>query len=326
MSDLVVPRIPKWPFLVGDLVLLGMAALVFWQGASPLVVWEMLVMAGCVALGATLSVTPFVLEYHYFSKLAQVERLQRSLLQVHKIETVGRQIASATASWQAVQDDATKAVEAAHQINESMTAEAHAFQTFLEKANDSERQHLRLEVEKLRRSEADWLRVLIRILDHVYALSMAAFRSGQAGLIEQLNSFQHACRDAAQRIGLVAVEASPGDAYDTELHQWDQDNVEPPSDMVVVETLATGFRFQGQTIRRALVSLEPQRPEPSPLSISQIAQHHEQAHASPTDAQSAEPAPEPILESGSAGNQDDESDPDPWSGFTSPGTADDEPR
>jgi molecular chaperone GrpE (heat shock protein) len=330
MSDLVVPKIPKWPFFVGDLLLLGMAGLVFWQGASPLVVWEMSVMAVCVGLGAVLSVTPFVLEYHHFSKLAQVERLQRSLLQVHKIETVGRQIASATASWQAVQDDATKSVEAARQINESMTAEAHAFQAFLEKANDSERQHLRLEVDKFRRAEADWLRVSIRILDHVYALSQAAFRSGQPGLIEQISTFQRACRDSAMRVGLVAVEANPGDAYDAQLHQWDQDNIEPPPGRIVVETLATGFRFQGQTIRRALVSLEAERAEPSPLSIHQIAQHREESPHSPPDVQPTEPAPEPAPETEpereSESERNEEHEPDPWRGFVSPAVSDDEPR
>jgi hypothetical protein len=280
----------------------------------------MLVLAGCVALGAVLSVAPFVLEYHHFSKLAQVERLQRSLLQVHKIETVGRQIASATASWQAVQDDATKAVEAARQINESMTAEAHAFQSFLEKANDSERQHLRLEVDKLRRAEGDWLRVLMRILDHVYALSQAAVRSGQPTLIEQLTSFQHACRDAALRVGLVAVEANPGDPFEAQLQQWDQDDVTPPEDMIVTATLATGFRFQGQTLRRVLVSLEVKRPEPSPLSISQIAQHHEQAQHATAPAEPAVPNPEPL------GEPEEEEAPEPWSGFESPDLPDDNRR
>jgi molecular chaperone GrpE (heat shock protein) len=330
MSDLVVPRIPKWPFLMGDLILLGVAGLVLWQGSLPMGLGEMLIIAGCVALGAILGVSPFVLEYRYLSKLVQVERLQQSLLQVHKIETVGRQIASATASWQAVQDDATKAVEAARQINDSMTAEAHAFQSFLEKANDSERQHLRFEVEKLRRAEGDWLRVLMRILDHVYALVQAAFRSGQPGLIEQLSSFQRACRDAALRVGLVAVEANQGEAYDAQVHQWDQDDVEPPAEMVVVETLATGFRFQGQTLRRALVALEPMRAEPSPLSVSQINQHHAENDAaeplSPPPAVEPAPAAEPVPAEEQMEQNAEGAEPEPWPGFSSREVTDGESR
>jgi molecular chaperone GrpE (heat shock protein) len=282
MKDRVVLKLQKWPFLLGDLLLLGVAGLVFWQSGRPMDIQEMLVLAGCVAFGAALGITPFVLEYGYLSKLTQVERLQRALLQIHNIETVGRQVASATAGWQAVQDDATKAVEAARQINESMTNEAHAFKLFLEKANDSERQHLRLEVDKLRRAEADWLRMLVRIMDHVHALFQAATRSGQPALIDQLRGFQRACRDATLRVGLVQFEAKQGDKFDAQLHQSAQDNGVPAPDAVVMETLAPGYRFQAQTIRRALVALQEDR-QPAPPSIDQNVNpsSREWAHADP---------------------------------------------
>jgi molecular chaperone GrpE (heat shock protein) len=276
MTERPDPRLPKWPFFLGDLLLLGVAFLVLWQSARPMTLGEMLILAACVALGAVVSVTPFVLEYRYLSKLAQVERLQRALLQVHNIEAVGRQIASATANWQAVQDDAVKALDAARKINETMSAEAQAFQQFLEKAHDTERNHLRLEVEKLHRAESEWLRVLIRILDHVYALFQAALRSGQAALIEQLGTFQRACRDAALRLGVVPFEGKPGDKFDAQLHQLSEENGEPPAEALVGDTLATGYRFQGQLVRRALVALQGARPEPSPLSIRQINRRREE--------------------------------------------------
>jgi len=65
-------------------------------------------------------------------------------------------------------------------------------------------QHLELETAKLRRAEGDWLQVTVRILDHVFALYVAAARSGQPRLAEQIAAFQNACRDAARRVGLVA--------------------------------------------------------------------------------------------------------------------------
>jgi molecular chaperone GrpE (heat shock protein) len=268
----------KWPFLLGDLLLLAVAGLVLWQGARPLDLWEMVLLAGCVAAGAGLCAVPFIIEYRYLSKLAQVERLQRALLQVHNIEGIARQISSATSCWQAVQDDARKAVEASRQINDSMTAEARAFQQFLEKANDSERGHLRLEVEKFRRSEADWLQVLIRILDHVFALFQAAVRSGQPALVEQLAGFQRACREVALRVGLVPFEAQAGEPFDKQRHQVGGED-EVPEDGRIADTLATGYRFQGQQIRRAFVALQNERPEPSPLSISQIRSRRDEASA-----------------------------------------------
>ena len=45
---------------------------------------------------------------------------------------------------------------------------------FLAKANDSEKGFLRLEVDKLKRAEGEWLQTLVRILDHVNALHQGA--------------------------------------------------------------------------------------------------------------------------------------------------------
>jgi molecular chaperone GrpE (heat shock protein) len=269
MTDRAAHHLSKWPFFLGDVLLLAVAGLVLAEGSRPLDLREMVLLAGCVAAGAGLGVIPFILEYRYLSKLTQVERLQRALLEVHNIEGIARQIASATSCWQAVQDDARQAVEASRQINESMTAEARAFQQFLDKANDSERTHLRLEVEKLRRAEADWLQVLIRVLDHVFALFQAAVRSGQPGLIEQLTGFQRACREVALRVGLVPFEAQAGEPFDKQRHHMAEAG-DPPEDGRIADTLATGYRFQGRQIRSALVALQVERPEPSPLSIDQI--------------------------------------------------------
>ncbi len=280
MTDRAAHSLSRWPFYLGDLLLLSVAGLVFWQGARPLTLSELVLLAVCVAAGAGLCVIPFVLEYRTLLKLAQVERLQRVLLQVHNIEGIARQISSATSGWQAIQDDARKAVDASREINDSMTAEARAFQQFLEKANDSERSHLRLEVEKLRRAEGDWLQVLIRILDHVFALFQAAVRSGQPGLIEQLSGFQRACREVAQRVGLVPFEAQPGEPFDPQRHQvMGEDEV--PEDGKIAETRAPGFKFQGQQIRKAFVVIQREYTEPSPLSVSQIRSRQEEVEGPP---------------------------------------------
>ncbi len=285
MTDRTDHQLSKWPFFLGDVLMLGVAGFTLWQGGRPLVLWEMVLLASCVMIGASLCVTPFILEYRYLSKLTQVERLQRSLLQVHNIEGIARQISSATSCWQAIQDDARKSVDASREITDSMTAEARAFQQFLDKANDTERNHLRLEVEKLRRAEADWLQVLIRVLDHVYALYQAAVRSGQPGLIEQLTGFQRACREVALRVGLVPFEAQREERFDKQRHQTTVEG-EVEEESRVADTLASGYRFQGKQIRRALVSIQDGRPEAPTLSISQIRNRRDQLSGEV-------PAPEP---------------------------------
>ena len=47
--------------------------------------------------------------------------------------------------------------QVARHVADKMAAEAKAFAEFLQKANDTEKSHLRLEVEKFRRGESQWL-------------------------------------------------------------------------------------------------------------------------------------------------------------------------
>ena len=70
-----------------------------------------------------------------------------------------------------------------------MAAEVREFSEFMQKMNDSEKAALRLEIEKLRRGEGEWLQVLVRILDHVFLLHAAAMRSGQPKLVGQISQF-----------------------------------------------------------------------------------------------------------------------------------------
>ena len=166
-----------------------------------------------------------------------------------------------------VQDQSTKTVSAAAEISERMKKEADSFREFLEKANESEKAHLRLEVGKLRRSEGDWLQVLVRIMDHIYALNQAGARSGQTALISQLNQFQHACRDAARRVGLVPFAANRYDTFDPKIHQLANSQEDAPPKAQVIEVLAIGFSYQGALIRKPLVSVTPEPQTELALSV-----------------------------------------------------------
>jgi molecular chaperone GrpE (heat shock protein) len=175
------------------------------------------------------------------------------------------QITNATSQWKSAHEQSTQTVQAAKHIAERMKAETQEFMAIFEKANETEKAHLRLEVEKSRRSETEWLQITVRILDHIFALNQAAARSGQPGLISQLNQFQHACRDAARRIGLTPFAAGKGDAFDAKLHQLADPQAAIQEDGRIGETLATGYTFQGHLIRRAVVRIGPERQPELPL-------------------------------------------------------------
>ena len=135
-------------------------------------------------------------------------------------------------------------------------AEVRGFTKFTQPINDNEKGDLPVvEGENLRRLEGDWLRVLMQVLDHVYALQVGALRSGQPNLIEQLGNFQDACRDAARRVGLTPFIAEPAERFDALRHQRVEGEGPVPAQATVEETIATGYTFRGRLLRPALVRL-----------------------------------------------------------------------
>jgi len=96
-------------------------------------------------------------------------------------------------------------------------------------------------VEKLRRTEGEWLQVVARILDHIFALHTAASRAGQPELAEQIGSFQNACATPPTR-RVTLFNAVPEEKFDAQKHR--AHGVEnPPADAIVAETLAPGLTF-----------------------------------------------------------------------------------
>jgi molecular chaperone GrpE (heat shock protein) len=255
MTDVNAPKLSKWPFFLGDALLLGMAYFISYQSKFALGHWELCFVVLCVVGGALLAITPFLIEYDALVKVTEAGGLTTVVSQLQNLQGIAAQISGATSQWQDAQCAAEKTANAAREIGDRMTTEVKAFTEFMQRANDSERATLRLEVDKLRRAEADWLQVLVRMLDHVFALHQGALRSGQPALIEQVGNFQSACRDVARRVGLTPFAANEAEPFDAQRHQLIEEGAKAPPDAVVSDTVAAGYTFQGRLIRPALVRL-----------------------------------------------------------------------
>jgi molecular chaperone GrpE (heat shock protein) len=249
-----VPKITKWPFFLGDAVLLGFAGYAIYLDTRPLG----LVMAAALAAigGAWLAAYPYVLQYRALVRLLEADALQSCTDRLSNLDQVTQRIDGATEQWQNIRLEADKVVQLAQSVASQMTAEAQSFTTFLEKAAETDKSHLRLEIEKLRRAQNDFLHVDVAILDHVFALHQAGMRSGQPNLVQQLGLFQNACRDAARRIGLIAYAPNPGDPFDAQAHHLEEAGITPGPEARVSLALAPGYSFQGQLLRPALVRLD----------------------------------------------------------------------
>ena len=265
MHDPQILKTSKWPFFLGDAVMLGLAYFLYWQGRKPLAPWEFIACGVCVLLGVLLGVLPFILDYRVLLKRIEAGAVGAISEKIQNLETVARQISSATNHWQGAQEAADKTAATAKEISERMAVEARDFTAFMQKINDGEKATLRLEVEKLRRSEGDWLQVLVHVLDHIYALYHAAERSGQAAIINQLTQFQNACRDVARRVGLTPFAAGTNELFDAERHRWADGEAAPAPGSRVAETLAPGYTYQGKLLRPALVRVLSDAPLTEPV-------------------------------------------------------------
>ncbi len=256
MRNPMEPKLAKWPFFMGDMLLLGAAYFLCSHTPLPMGGGAGGLLVLCVAGGAGLSILPFLLEYRALVRLAEAGQLTTVVAQIRNVETVAAQISGATSQWQTVHEEATKLAGTAKGIAERMGAEVRAFTEFMQRVNDSEKATLRLEAEKLRRAETDWLQVLVRLLDHVYALHLGAVRSGQQPLIEQLTNFQNACRDTVRRVGLTPFVGEASEPFDAQRHRAFDQQEKPSDGAKIAETVATGYTFQGRLLRPALVRLQ----------------------------------------------------------------------
>jgi molecular chaperone GrpE (heat shock protein) len=253
MNDATNGKVPKWPFLLGDALLMVFGYFFVLHSPLPIRHWE--IAAGCVAVGAILGVIPFILDYRAMGRALEVNALGAVAEKIQNLEKLAAQISSATKEWTNAQVQAEKTSTVAKEIADRMAEEIRQFSEFMEKMNDSGKATLRLEVEKLRRGELEWLQVLVNILDHVFALHTAAVRSGDVKFAAPITTFQNACRDTARRLGLTPFAAEPNEPFDAERHQVAGTKETPPAGAVVAETVGSGYTFQGRLLRPALVRL-----------------------------------------------------------------------
>jgi molecular chaperone GrpE (heat shock protein) len=254
MTNHSAPTLAKWPFFLGALLLIGIAVFIAQQNPHALNLTQTLLVVAAVALGGGLIVMPFVLEYRALLKFAEATQLTDAVAQLERLQALAGQISGATAQWQDVQSAAGKTAASAKDIAGQMAAEVANFTEFMKQANDTEKAALRLEVDKARRAEGEWLQIVVRLLDHIFALHQAAARSAQPAVVEQLTHFQDACREIVRRVGLVPLAVTPGEGFDGERHKL-LDAESAPAGAQVGEVLAPGYTYQGRLLRPALVKL-----------------------------------------------------------------------
>ncbi|MSU36996.1 MAG: hypothetical protein EXS36_18245 [Pedosphaera sp.] len=249
------PRVMKWPFLIIDLLLVGLAYYVVTHAVLPLNRWEIGAVSALCIVAAVLGVIPFLRDHRAAVQLYEQANLAAATAQLQELGAVATQIRNATNQWHGVSESAARAVQSAGEISARMGSESKAFAEMMTKAREHQNRTTQLELDKLRRGEGELLQVIVHLIDHTYALFQAANRSGQPQLIQQLGQFRAACLDTCRRIGLVPHEARVGDPYDPQIHQTLRE-IPPADGTKIAQTIACGFTFQGQPLRHIVIACE----------------------------------------------------------------------
>ncbi len=243
----VKTKLPKWPFLLGDILLLLAAYLVYKQSPRPMGLGHMGLEVLCFGMAACLGVVPFLTEYWAEIKLAGGGNRNSNPEQLRRLDGMLAQMTETARSLQRLQEEASKtAAGAGTSSSPSPTAPG---------SEDGDVPAQVRQLEESRRLEGEWVQVLVRMLDHAYALYVGAMRSGQPMLIEQVSGFQDACREAARSVGLSPLIAEPGEPFNAERHRWADGDGLPPAESAVRETIATGYTFQNRVLRPVSVRL-----------------------------------------------------------------------
>src|SRR5438552_19152955 len=113
MQNQTAPKLSKWPFFAGDILLLLVAYSIYYQSKVAIGPWQLSFACLCVAAGACFAILPFVLEYRSAEKLSETGGLTTVVSQIQNLEKVAVQIKGATSQWQHVQEQADKTADLA---------------------------------------------------------------------------------------------------------------------------------------------------------------------------------------------------------------------
>lgn len=276
----------KWPFVVANVMLVGLDLWMLKQLLPPHDNWDRVLAGLCLLVGAWaawLHCRAWLVEYETRTRLQENEELKGAVEQISQLAEVGKLVTEATSRWQAAHEASAASVQAAREVSERMGREVVEFQQFLQQSQQTQIDHLNLEIDKLRRSERDWLQSIALILDHTHALHQAALRSNQPQVGAQLSTFQAACHDALRRVGVGVYLPDIGLSFDERSLALLDGSPQPEAGFVIQGVAAPGISFQGQLLRKALVVLGPsQAMEPVPEATT----------ASSFNISVAEPIPE----------------------------------
>lgn len=186
------PKLPKWPFLVGDAALLGLAWIIGDQSRNPFAGTPLISIVVCVLCGAILGAIPFLADYARKQDEALDER-QRALEALSRtVSASAEQISIAANGLHEIAELAQRNLKAAEQLPTRLQEKISSIKIQAEaprevrETRDHEKEELKKEVARLRSADGERLQAatdqLIKAtaeLSKLAAARPAAIRSSE---------------------------------------------------------------------------------------------------------------------------------------------------
>lgn len=288
------PRLPKWPFLVGDAALLGVAVLIALRSPQPFPAAVVLTIAGCVALAALLGSIPFLSDYAARQDEALDER-QRNLEGLTRtLADAAEQISIAANGLHELNDLAQKQLHQAQQLPKQLAAEVQDQDRQLNAAAMKENAALREQLGTLRAAGIAELKAATERLQE----TAAALAKHEAALAKQLDSAQTA---------MAKLPGTLDRARDETVQALDKARIAAVEELVAAgQSLKASLSAALAAAAPVAATPPPPAPTPKPLPEPEPApappEEPEPANVTPaTDPDDSPPPTAPVIEDETAG-------------------------
>lgn len=154
------PKLPKLPFIIGDVVLLGAASYIASREAGPLGTQAMIAITACVVFAAILGTIPFLTDYARNQDESLDERQRGLEALARTINTAAEQISIAANGLNELTDLTHKNLKHAEQLPHKLQDKIAEFNAQLDNARENDREELEKELAELRSSDTDRLQAV----------------------------------------------------------------------------------------------------------------------------------------------------------------------
>ena len=151
------PRLPKLPFLLGDLALLLLAAFIADRHPHPLSPLPLLIITACVVAGVVASMIPFLVNYARDQEEAATSLRQELGEQFKRLMVASEHLQHSTVQLKSIEEIATKNLQAAEKLPYRLQEKIAEFNQQLAETENEEQEALTQELAALRAAESERL-------------------------------------------------------------------------------------------------------------------------------------------------------------------------